>query len=133
MFLYECVKFLKHNFYVKFYTLIFTADVKVDEVSPVWVLVPTLFCTFCQASFSSCGLAEDRGTADTQHYSLSVTEHCCDLVASCKQRIHKNHLTGHNETATETSSCQTLYNRYKIRQSLDHWCCPCSCLCEGAT
>lgn len=41
--------------------------------------------TFCEASFPSRRLAEDCGTADTQHDSLSVTEHRGDLVAACTQ------------------------------------------------
>lgn len=41
-------------------------------------------CTFCEASFSSCRLAEDCGTANTQHYSLSMAEHSGDLIAACK-------------------------------------------------
>lgn len=40
--------------------------------------------TFCQASLSSRRLTQNRGTADTQNYSLSVTEHRGDLVATCK-------------------------------------------------
>jgi len=53
------------------------------------VLFPPEWASFCQTSFPSCRLAEDRGTADTQHYSLSVTEHCGDLVATWTFDIHK--------------------------------------------
>lgn len=53
------------------------------------VLFPPEWASFCEASFSSCRLAEDCGTADTQHYGLSVTEHCGDLVATWTFHIHK--------------------------------------------
>lgn len=40
--------------------------------------------TFRKASFPTRRLAEDRGAADTQHHSLSVTEHGRDLVTTWK-------------------------------------------------
>lgn len=53
------------------------------------VLFPPEGASFCKASFPSCRLAEHRGTADTQHYSLCMTENCGDLVATWTFDIHK--------------------------------------------
>lgn len=57
---------------------------------PVYsVLLPPEGAPFCEASFPPRGLAEDGGTADAQHNSLSVTEHRGDLVAAWTFDIHK--------------------------------------------
>lgn len=69
-------------------------------------------CTFCEACFSSGGLAQHCGASYTQHHSLSMAEHRGDLIATCRHR-------GQTRFSTEYPPKVSFY-LYKQLQNKSH-------------
>lgn len=52
-------------------------------------LLPSEGVSFCKPYFSSCGLTEDSGAANTQHYCLCMAEDGGDFIASWALHVHE--------------------------------------------
>lgn len=53
------------------------------------MLLPSEGASFCKPCFSSCGLTEDRGAANTQNYRLCMAKDGGDFIASWAFHVHE--------------------------------------------
>lgn len=75
------------------------------------VLLSSERASFCEASLSSSGLAENSGASYTQDHRLCVTEHGSDLITAWAFDIHKIRVGTLYETLLLVSSLLLLWRR----------------------